>query len=245
MLIKPLPTRNNKNISVSTLKLNQSRRRRKRRRCRNVELNVGTEGNYQFIDNNNSTITTTGRSLINEERKSDTLKAVEKSGLVNTKISVYEKNLSNVQDEDPSKKKKKVLGVPLVGMQSGAANFPMVNTQGWNKVASVVEQSKLTIKEKKRAPSIPKYSEDATVNYPNKFAKNTCSTTRSTQTKPTRSLRRNRITSATVNLHKGSRGKRKTLYAKDAEGDEAIRVLSNLCLNPMARSNKKSTFMIW
>lgn len=38
--------------------------------------------------------------------------------------------------------------------------------------------------------------------------------------------------------------KRRTLYAKD-DGEEAVEVLTNLCLNPLARSSKRGSFMMW
>lgn len=318
--IKKQSNKSKKVMSMSTLRSTQQRRRRRRRR--QLELNASTdcslEGYYNFKENSSglhSAYNTKTRKTANmirtamEEKKLNTLKAVQKSGIVNTKISVYEKNLGCAKDDNKqsigSKRKKAVLGVPLVGMQNTSSMFPVHTTASsctWKNpnstedpVQSNTANSKTThsakgvstgarkdrTPTKRRAPSVPnivgsepisqvgrvtpaltkddrsdkKSSRNSNVTYPTKFMKNPYSTARNGQLRIAKEFghvrESARASSATVQQQsafvslRSSGGKRKTLYAKDADGEEAVRVLSNLCLNPLARNSKRASFMMW
>lgn len=308
-------------MTVSTIKSNQQRRRRQRRR--QIDLNFSAdcslEGHYNFIENSSGFHSASDRkkrrtakvprSQVNEDKMTNTLKTVEKAGIVNTKISIYEKNLDCTDDcKSNGRRKKAVIGVPLVGMQNGVSPFPTVtvtssslkNQEPENPFQSrassrAIRSSKIsrsTVKSqkerrrssvKKKAPLVPngvpgfdpiaqlakattgiskdirsvndfKKSCKNTVTYPSKFTKNPYFTTRSSQarlgqdshqTKEMAKMGAKRPSSASNHCRSSGREKRKTLYAKDADGEEAIRVLSNLCLNPLARNSKRASFMMW
>lgn len=313
-------------MSVSTIKSNQQRRRRRRRRQIDLDLTTdcNLEGHYNFFENSSGFNSTNDnkvkkaskipRSQLNEKKMTNTLKTVEKAGIVNTKISIYEKNLDCAKDDhknlNNSKRKKAVIGVPLVGMQNGNSSFPLVTVTSCtlknqnsenppqckfnNHTFRSSKKSRSTIRSqkekqkssvKKRAPSIPsnavnfepisqlakvttaiskdirsvndfKRSNRNTVIYPVKFTKNPYLTTRSGQSRlgkdshHTKEVTKTQLgvvrpQSVSSNFRSSGREKRKTLYAKDADGEEAIRVLSNLCLNPLARNSKRASFMMW
>ncbi|KAJ8667830.1 hypothetical protein QAD02_009493 [Eretmocerus hayati] len=77
-----------------------------------------------------------------DRRPSDTLRAVQASGLVNTKISMYEGRLTHVQNSSSTQKKKKVLGVPLVGMQqAGVQRRALSRSSGLTRKSSLRRRS--------------------------------------------------------------------------------------------------------
>ncbi|OXU29298.1 hypothetical protein TSAR_008744 [Trichomalopsis sarcophagae] len=184
--------------------------------------------------------------------------AVEKSGLVNTKISVYEKNLGSPGDEyrplRDSGRNKAVLGVPLVGMQHSTTS-PVANG---NSVVPILSSSRSkerdgTSSYKRRAPQAlikePVHSlRKSTVPYPPKFAKNPYLTSRRFERDlfqaKAEAMHQTHPVFVSLRSSTGA-GKRKTLYAKDTDGEEAVRVLTSLCLNPLARNSKRASFMMW
>lgn len=196
---------------------------------------------------------------MSEEKKTATLKAVEKSGLVNTKISVYEKNLGSGRDEHrllrDSERNKAVLGVPLVGMQHNSNTSPIANG---NSVMPILSSSRSkdrdgTSSYKRRAPQAPIKEpvhslRKSTVPYPPKFAKNPYLTTRRFERDlfqaKAEAMHQTHPVFVSLRSSAGA-GKRKTLYAKDTDGEEAVRVLTSLCLNPLARNSKRASFMMW
>jgi hypothetical protein len=304
-----LSGKSKKIMSISTLRPTAQRSRRRRRR--QVDLNFSAdcslEGHYNFIEKSSSLHSKGGTKTrksakamkrTTTDKQSNTLKAVQKSGLVNTKISIYEKNLSSANDN--SKRKKTVLGVPLIGMRD---TDPIVtaSTTTWKNYGTkdplqlyitdtktsnapqlpstinvLKQRERMTTKRK--APSIPnskpiaqatpaltkddqiandfKYSSNnSTLSYPIRFTRNPYLTTKDEQLRYVRDVHQLRGTARASPIADRSpmtfirspshNGKRKTLYAKDTDRDEAIRVLTNLCLNPLARNNKRASFMIW
>ncbi|KAL7287327.1 hypothetical protein TKK_0018450 [Trichogramma kaykai] len=235
----------------------QKRKAHRSRRRRRFEVAVGpAEGSYhQFVRSSPSSNGRATTTATTEERKkrSNTLKAVEKSGIVNTTIGVYEKNglptaasSSSHGNSGNNKRTKTLIGVPLVGMQ------PVLPMNGRIEVTMTRNNGK-----KRRAPPVP-------IAYPVKFTKNPYLASSAKNARDFHLIRESGVNNNNINNSSSSQtypmfsmssrsnssmmldaSKRKTLYAKDADGDEAVRVLADLCLNPLANNNKRASFMMW
>lgn len=310
-------TRKIKNSNSSNRKTQRKKQRRRVIDNNNVDTNCNLEGiNYyhcftndtvKTINKNNTKkrkkkITTLRRDEDkkknnDKEEQRNSLKSLKNHGLVNEKISMYEKNLGIAKqhfydkqkiEENIEKRKKTLLGVPLIGMQNfnddGPKTFfnsPILNNNNYynnnNNNSNEYKVNLQTMKKssgntilskksnKRRAPPVPTTNN----NYNNlkkspklgtKFtAKNLHSSSARgnnvdhQQRKYERNFHQTYIRDnynkipkpVMVSLQNSSNKKRKTLYVKDANGEEAVRVLSTLCINPLARNSKRASFMMW
>lgn len=215
-------------ISVPSLRSVRSHRRRRQRRRQsrptdpnNVSTDYSGDGPQScYLENSSGFHSGTRRT------PSNTLKAIKKSGLVNAQISAFEKHLGT-----NSRTRANLAGaVPLVGMR--------------NEVDRVTKKHSCCRKThgRRRNSFVCRRRESFQFELPRVKSSKMRSCSQFGLQRDMENHQCPRIIA--VKAKKVKDRKRRTVYARD-DDSEAVKVLTNLCLNPMARSNKRSSFMLW
>lgn len=169
-------------------------------------------------------------------------------GHVGHKISVYEEN---ARKSITNSRKRRNLGVPLVGMHN-ACGLPIVAS--WSQ--------RETLKPVRIAPKVSRRPRTVSNNHTRRRTKrrapqpntiqncdheSTCRRTKVRRPSFKTCKKMNTISSRNSfkrnNTGLNNHVKRRTVYARD-DGDDAVKALKDLCINPMAR-NKSEIGMIW